>query len=453
MSGLAFVFTTVLNMSITASYAALGVILIRHLLLRRAPKVYSYALWLAVLVRLVTPVTFTAPFSIFGLLDAGARQEPGQLIYLPQQIGFMEQPAIHTGVSVINQAINPLLPGAEAANSVNPMQTAMAAASVVWAAGVAVLLAYSVYSYLKTMSTVRTATRIRDHIYETDRIRTPFVGGLIRPRIYVPLGLGEAELAYISAHEETHIRRRDYWIKPFAYFLVIVHWFNPIMWISFAGMSKDMEMSCDESVMKTMSAHAKQDYARSLLSHATGHFGWLKGSPLAFGESHVKSRIKNIMKFSEPRMWKVMAAAAVTAVTIVVFTANPKPLPALAKDAATDFEWTALHEKSNNALDRALIAFLEERERNEKPEEKLLSVMMTPSAVAALHHITDLGPAYIDEMVERIKADDFGSVTLVFALLQMTGWEDDPELQLASTSKESLRQWVTAFERKYASIQ
>lgn len=328
MNQLIAVFTTVLNMSITASYVAVGVILIR-LILRKAPKIYSYALWSAVFVRLITPVTFTAAFSLFGLLHVGGQSDAGQLVYVPYQIGLMQQPEVDLGMNSLGSgdSFKWSLPGAEMTNSINPMQIVMMLASLVWALGIAVLLLYSIISYLKIMNRVRTATSVRDNIYETDRIDTPFVCGFIKPKIVVPVGLSENELQYILLHEQTHIRRRDYLIKPFAFILVIVHWFNPMMWLSFASMSKDMEMSCDECVMKSMGSDIKYNYSHSLLSLSVGRSGGLKGSPLAFGESHIKSRIKNIVRYKKPRVWVITLALAVTASFLVALTANPIQAP------------------------------------------------------------------------------------------------------------------------------
>lgn len=136
------------------------------------------------------------------------------------------------------------------------------------------------------INNVRTATLVRDNIFETDRIDSPFVCGFIKPKIYVPINLPEQELSYILAHEQTHIRRLDYLVKPFAFLVLIIHWFNPIMWLSFALMSKDMEMSCDESVIRRMGSDRKASYSNSLLSLAVKRSGLLVGSPLAFGESH-----------------------------------------------------------------------------------------------------------------------------------------------------------------------
>jgi len=331
MNGLIAIFTTVLNLSITASYVAAGVMLIRWFL-RKAPKVYVYALWSAVLVRMITPVTFTAAFSLFGILGDGViAGGQASLVFVPQNIGQMEQPAIHSGFPTIDRTVNMSLPEATPTNSANPLQIGMTIASVVWAAGVMALLAYGVASYWKTLFRVRTATRLKGQIYETDRIVSPFVLGFVRPKIYVPAGLDAEQLQYIEAHELEHIRRKDHWIKPFAFLAVTVHWFNPLMWLSFALMSKDMEMSCDERVLKSMGSEAKYGYSRVLLSLAADRRSWLRGSPLAFGESAVASRIKNMLIYKKPRRQTIALAFISTLALVAALTANPRPASLLSE--------------------------------------------------------------------------------------------------------------------------
>ncbi|MBB6670418.1 M56 family metallopeptidase [Cohnella nanjingensis] len=323
MNGLSALFATVLNMSITASYVAVGVFAVRFLL-RRAPKIYSYALWSAVLVRMAVPITLTSAFSLLGFLPAGSRDDAGRLAYVPPSIGLMPRPEVSTGIPAVDRTVNASLPEAVAANSVNPMQLVMTAAGIVWISGTILLLAYSLYTYLRTASRVRTATRVRDRVYETDRIASPFVFGLLRPKIYVPVGLEEIELRYIAAHEETHIRRRDHWIKPLAYLALIVHWFNPLLWLSFRSMSKDMEMACDERVLRSLGPDGRHGYSQSLLSLSTGKRDWLQAGPLTFGEDHVTARIKRIVRYRRPGPRAVALVFLAVAALIAGFVADPR---------------------------------------------------------------------------------------------------------------------------------
>jgi len=323
MNALQVLFTTVLNMSITASFVAVGVIFAR-LILRKMPNIFSYALWSAVLIRLVLPISFTSAFSFLRVIKPGTQQTTGALAYVPYNMGLTQTPGIDVGVDGINKAVNSSLPQTLQTASVNPMQIVMAILSIVWVIGAVVLIIYSVISYLKVINKVKTSTLVRNEIFETDRISTPFVCGFIKPKIYIPTDISQNELPYILAHERVHIKRLDYLIKPFAFLVLSVHWFNPFMWLSFILMNKDLEMSCDESVLKISGAETRTNYSHSLLALATGKRQLLSGSPLAFGESNVKARIKNVLNYKKPPFWVVVAALIATVALVVLFTANPK---------------------------------------------------------------------------------------------------------------------------------
>ncbi|NOU78278.1 DUF4825 domain-containing protein [Paenibacillus sp. LMG 31459] len=318
-------FVSILNMSITASYVAVAVILAR-VLLRRAPRIFSYLLWSAVVIRLVIPVSFTSSFSILRLVQPEGQGGTGAMKFVPHNIGTQLQPAVDSGISSTVSFINSFLPSADPAASANPMQFILWAGSIIWLAGAAVLLLYSVISYLRILRRVRTATLVMDNIFETDQITTPFVCGFVKPRIYLPVGIGAHELFYIVLHEQTHISRRDYLIKPLMYLLVIIHWFNPLMWLSYALMSKDMEMSCDETVVKKLGPQIKGSYSSTLLALSIRRSGGFPGSPLAFGESSVKARIKNILAYRQPASGVVAGSILVIVALIVGCIANPKPV-------------------------------------------------------------------------------------------------------------------------------
>ena len=323
MNNLQGIFTTILNMSITASYVSVGVILVR-MLLRKAPKIFSYALWAVVLFRLIFPFTFTTAFSFLGLLNVNSQNNKGVLEYVPYDIGLMQTPTVQSGIDSLDSVVNSSLPPAVPIASVNPMQIWMYLLNLIWLAGIVALLSYSVLSYVKTRRRLMTATLVKDNIYESDQIGTAFVCGFICPKIYVPVGVEDADLSYILAHEYTHIHRRDYLIKPFAFFALIIHWFNPIMWLSFGLMSRDMEMSCDESVLQKMRQDVKGGYSSSLLSLSVKRNGLFIVDPLAFGESHVKARIKNILNYKKPVFWVVIASVIVLTGASVAFLSNPQ---------------------------------------------------------------------------------------------------------------------------------
>lgn len=316
-------FITVLNMSLTASFVAVAVIITR-LLLKKAPKVFSYALWAIVLFRLVCPITFESPLSLI----------PGMTNAIPQDIVYSQNPTITTQIEMIdtaiNQSIQASLPAANPAASVNPMGIFMEIAKFIWLLGVLMFLSYGVISYLRLKHKLLTATLVKNNIYETDRIQTPFVLGIIKPRIFIPIGLAGIELDYILKHEETHIKHYDYIIKPVAFLIIVIHWFNPLMWLSYFLMIKDMEMSCDESVMKQSNEDIRINYSNSLLSLSGRQSGLL--FPLTFGESNTKSRIKNVLNYRKSAFLVTIFAVIIIAVVAVGLMTNQKENPNLQED-------------------------------------------------------------------------------------------------------------------------
>ncbi|AOT69295.1 M56 family metallopeptidase [Geosporobacter ferrireducens] len=316
-------FTTILNMNITASYVVLAVIAIRLLFFKKAPKIFSYALWLPVWIRLVFPFSFNSSFSFLSLLKLNTQTSTGTMEYIPNNIGFMQNPVVDVGIHRINNAVNTSLPPAAPAASVNPMQIIMGIAGMIWVIVLSILLICSIISYLKVINNVKTATLVKDNIFETDRITAPFVCGFIKPKIFIPTGMQPKELSYILAHEQTHIERLDYLIKPFAFLVLVVHWFNPLIWLSFALMSKDMEMSCDENVLKKLGNDIRVNYSNSLLSLSIKRSNLLTASPLAFGESNIKSRIKNVLNYKKPTYFVVAAAFIVSLIFTIGFISNP----------------------------------------------------------------------------------------------------------------------------------
>ena len=352
MSLLKDLFITVVNMSITASCVAIGVILVR-LLLKKAPKIFSYVLWAPVLFRLVCPFSFNSEFSFFNLINLNAKQGSGAYEFVPQNIGMIQTPAIRSAIGGINSAVNASLPAAVPAASVNPIQIWIDVFSLIWIFGVIALLIYSIVSYVKIKGKLQTATRVDGNVFETDAIGTAFVCGFIRPKIYVPANVGDASLSYILEHERTHIRRKDYLIKPIAFLLLILHWFNPLMWLCFALMSRDMEMSCDESVLRKLGDGAKGGYSSSLLSLAVKRKGLLAANPLAFGENHAKARIRNVLNFKKPAFWVIVAAVAAVCVAGFAFAANPSESAAyISEDYKISFKYPSSWKLNPNYIER-----------------------------------------------------------------------------------------------------
>jgi len=303
-------FLTVLNMSLTGAFVITGICLARQLL-KKAPKVISYALWAVVGFRLVIPFSIE---SIFSLMPINAAP-------IPADIAMQSFPRINSGIPVVNDAVSSMLPAAVPFYSANPLQIWIAVGALVWLAGVILLAAYGVLSFFILKRKMRNAVLMESSIYEADNIKSPFVLGVFSPRIYLPVGLSGREREYILLHELTHIRRRDHIVKFAAYFILCLHWFNPLAWLAFWLMGADMEMSCDERVMKELGDDISRDYSMSLVSIATGR-RILAGSPLAFGEGGIKERVKRILKFKKPSRIITVAAIALAAILSAGFAVN-----------------------------------------------------------------------------------------------------------------------------------
>lgn len=313
-----------LNMSLTASVAIVFVLLLR-LMLKKAPKVISYALWAVVLFRLLCPVSIESSFSLFGLMDAPTTEGTNMttsIEYVPENIVHTEYPAVTLPVPGVSEVINGTLPSGQEQLVADPLEAPTTIATYVWIAGVLVMAAYSVISYRRLRQKLLTASPLRDNIYLADEITSPFVMGLVRPKIYLPSDMEEREQAYIIRHEQHHIRRGDHIIKALAFLALSIHWFNPLVWVAFIYSNKDMEMSCDEAVVKKMGDGILADYTASLLSLATGkHI--IAGMPLAFGEGDTKGRIRNLANWRKPAFWVVLVAVIACIALAVGLMTNP----------------------------------------------------------------------------------------------------------------------------------
>lgn len=307
-------FLAVLNMSLTASYVILFLILIR-LPLKKAPKFISYALWSAAAFRLIIPFSFE---SMFSLLPRNT-----DTISIPYDIVYQQSPQISSRIAVVDSLASESLSQPAIGANVNPLQIYIEIGAYIWVLGIIALLVYSLVSILILKKRLKSAQLIEKNIFETKNLKTPFVLGLIRPKIYLPVGLTAEERGYILLHEQTHIHRKDYVIKVLAFLILSIHWFNPLVWTAFILMSMDMELSCDERVLKEMGKDMKKPYANLLLSLTTGRH-ILNGSPLAFGEGNVKGRIKNVLNYKRPRFWIVAAALIAVMAIGIGLISNPK---------------------------------------------------------------------------------------------------------------------------------
>lgn len=307
------IFLHVLNMSYIGGMVIVAVLAVR-LLMRTLPKKFSYALWVIPLLRLLLPFSFE---SVVSLIPVNPEPIPATLVY-------DRVPVIDTGVSTVDTTINPLLPAGEMTASVNPLQVWITIGAAIWLIGLAVLLGYGVFSYLRLKRSLGHSAIRQAHCYESDSLTTPFVMGILSPKIFMPSFLTESEKAYILLHEQIHIQRRDHLVRLVSYVALSIHWFNPLVWLAFFTSEKDMEMSCDEAVIQQLGDGVKQDYSASLLSLATGR-GRLSLSPLAFGEGETKGRVRNIIRFTRPKTVIIAVAALIVAVVSVGLLTDPSP--------------------------------------------------------------------------------------------------------------------------------
>ncbi len=304
-------FIQILNMSFNASIVIIIVLAIR-LLLKKAPKMFSYVLWSVVLIRLILPISFESPFSLM----------PTQANPISTEILYATVPVVDTGITSINNVVNVALPAATPIASVNPLQIWVVFGSLIWVIGIFIMLLYSFITYLKLKKRLVNARHYRDNIYLVEALSTPFVMGVFHPQIYLPSTLSDQERTLILHHEQTHIRRLDPLFKIIAFFTLCLHWFNPLVWVAFFSCSSDMEMACDEAVIKQMGHDVKKEYSSSLLSLTTGR-RILGATPLAFGEGDTKKRVKNVLQYKSPKFW-VLALATVAIVLIGIgLISNP----------------------------------------------------------------------------------------------------------------------------------
>lgn len=338
---MAAVFEKILEMSLTAAVVIVVVLVIR-LLLRKAPKKYSYALWSVAAFRLVCPVSFKSVFSLFTFANRLEETQIPQTVPDPPYVlstppGMVSDPIDIDPEYVFTYPVTTPVVETPAAPTVNWMEVA----AIVWLVGLAALLIYGIVSYLRLRRRMSTAILLEGNVWQSDRVQSPFILGFVRPKIYLPFGLGEDQQRYVLAHERYHIKRLDHIVRPLSFLILAVHWFNPFVWLAYYLMSRDMEMSCDEKVLS--SGESVKAYSITLLSFAANR-RFPSPSPLAFGESGVKGRIKNALNWKKPRTWVTIIAIVVCIVAIVVCAANPASHPRdWTKDLTMeDVDWAEL---------------------------------------------------------------------------------------------------------------
>ena len=307
------VFLKILNMSAAASWLIGAVILLR-LLLKKSPRWAVCLLWAAAAVRLVCPFSFESRASLIPSAEV-----------IPQTVITGRSFDIQTGIAAIDVPVNDYLgsryyegitvPAEHGANVTNVL-------ALVWIAGMVLLLAYGIISYGRLRRRMATAVRLQDGLFQSEHVDSPFVMGLFRPRIYLPFGMADGQMAHVIAHERAHIARRDHWWKPLGWCVLAVHWFNPLVWLGYILFCRDLELACDEQAVKTLDGSGRAEYTEALLRCSLSR-RMVTACPLAFGEVGVKARVKSILNYRKPAFWAIVIAALACIAVGICFLTDP----------------------------------------------------------------------------------------------------------------------------------
>jgi beta-lactamase regulating signal transducer with metallopeptidase domain len=310
------IFLKLLNINIATSWLILAVMALR-LFMKRAPKWVTCILWAMVAVRLVLPFSFD---SIYSLIPS-AETIPVQGIYSSNSLAGNEPYhfQLQSGIQTIDRAVNPIA----LETSGSAMRSNIEVFAWIWLVGAVLLLLYAVISYLRMRRKVREAVPLRDNIWLCDAVKSPFILGIIRPRIYLPSDITEEHIHYVIAHEQAHLKHKDHWWKPLGFLLLAVYWFNPLVVAAYILFCRDIELACDETAIKNMKMDEKKAYSYSLVSCSMQR-KMVMVCPLAFGEVGVKERIKTVLNYKKPGFWTVVVAVITCVIVAICFLTNPK---------------------------------------------------------------------------------------------------------------------------------
>ena len=307
------VFLKVLNMSITASWLILAVVLTR-LILKKAPKWIPCLLWGLVAIRLICPFSFESVLSLIPSSET-----------IPANIAQQHEPAITSGITIVNEVVNPVISESftpAPTNSANPLQIVIPVAAIVWIAGIIIMLAYALISYIKLKKTLSVCVPVGERIIACDEVKAPFILGVFKPVIYVPSSMNGKTLEHVIRHEKAHLQRHDHWWKPLGFLLLAVYWFNPLCWIAYILLCRDIEMACDEKVIRNMDKDDMAAYSQALLDCSFPR-KQIAACPLAFGEVGVKERVKGVLNYKKPAFWIILIAIIACIVLAVCLMTDP----------------------------------------------------------------------------------------------------------------------------------
>ena len=306
-------FLNIVNMSISAGWIVLAVLILR-LLLKKAPKWITVLLWGIVAFRLICPFSIESALSLI----------PSTQTINPEYA--LNSVEIDSGIPIIDNTINPIISGAmvtvQPEKDINFFHIIMPYLTGLWLVGVFALLLYTVISYVRLKKKIGTAVLYKDNIFQSESVISPFVLGIIKPKIYLPFNMTDSDMENVVAHEQAHIKRKDHLWKPLGFLLLTIHWFNPLMWVGYIMLCKDIELACDEKVVKNLDTEQRADYSQALLSCSVNR-RMIAACPLAFGEVGVKSRIKTVLNYKKPAFWIIIIAIIASIVAAVCFLTNP----------------------------------------------------------------------------------------------------------------------------------
>ena len=310
---MADLFLQLVNKSITAGWLILAVVLLRFLM-KKTPRWIHCLMWGVVGLRLVMPFSVE---SVLSLIPSAQT--------LPQDIAVSASPAVDSGFPMVDAAVNPIIsehfaPVVETA--AYPVADILSVLTAVWAVGAAVMLLYGLVSCHRLYGRLGVKMGLYENIYISDNIETPFILGFFYPKIYIPSAIPQQEVPYILAHEQAHLKRGDHWWKGLGYVVLCLHWFNPLVWLCYFLLSRDIETACDERVVSNLCEEERRAYSRTLLSCSARQLPLL-ATPLAFGELAVKERIIGILRFRQPRTWVVVTSLLMTVVLGLCFLTDP----------------------------------------------------------------------------------------------------------------------------------
>ncbi|MCR5390453.1 MAG: M56 family metallopeptidase [Lachnospiraceae bacterium] len=382
------VFLKILNLSYSASWLILAVVIVR-LLLKKAPKWINCLLWALVAVRLILPFSLESAMSLL----------PSKEV-LPADIQSTDVPHIESGIYAINNTVNPVIADTFApaeVSSVNPMQVVVSVLCIVWVAGILAMTLYAFISFVKIKRSVREAAILEKGIMECDEVRSPFILGILRPVIYVPSGMDSETLELVLAHEKAHMKRRDYIWKPLGYALLSVYWFNPLSWIAYILLCRDIESACDEKVIRDKSSDYMAAYSQALLDCSIQRRR-IAACPVAFGETGVKMRIKNVLSYKKPAFWIILASLATCVILAVCFLTDPQKDETIS-EAPAEVETPTVDESDNPDI--------------VKPDDGAESVLgKEPADAAMTEPVEEPADAAMSEPIEETGFDEEGSYDL-----------------------------------------